>query len=101
MIANVVVLIFIGLMFYWWGIQGFFSAMLHLLTVIACGVIAFGLWEWLAERWLLGIFGPHGLGIALLAPFAVLLIVARVVIDRFVGRNVQFKGSINLICGGA
>ncbi|MEE9211609.1 MAG: CvpA family protein [Phycisphaeraceae bacterium] len=100
MLANVLIILFLALMAYWWGVQGFFSALLHLLLVIVCGAIAFALWEPLAEGLLLPAIGQLAWGVALLGPFALLLIISRTVMDMLVRKNVQFSHLINLICGG-
>ena len=41
-ILLVALVLFIG---YWWGNQGFFSSVLHLLCVIVAGGIALAVWE--------------------------------------------------------
>ena len=45
MILNIIVLVFVLLIGYWWANQGLFSAIIHLLCVIVAGAIALALWE--------------------------------------------------------
>ena len=49
---NFFVLAFVLFMAYWWGNQGFFSAVLHTAAVIIAGSLAFATWE----LWTYGVF---------------------------------------------
>lgn len=103
MFANILIILFLALMFYWWGLQGFFSALLHLLAVIVAGALAIALWEPLAY-WLLSTQSVATLfawGLSLLSLFVVLLLVLRVSMDKLVPKNVQFNQATNFVCGGA
>ena len=102
MFANILIILFLALMFYWWGLQGFFSALLHLLAVIVAGALAIALWEPLAY-WLLSTQSVATLfawGLSLLSLFAVILLVLRGAMDKLVPKNVQFNQVTNLVCGG-
>ena len=45
MLLNILVIVFILGMAYWWGIQGFFSGLLHCAVVITAGALALAIWE--------------------------------------------------------
>ena len=42
---NLLIIGLLGLITYWWGNQGLFSAILHLVCVVVAGAVALGLWE--------------------------------------------------------
>ena len=44
-ILDIIIIILIGLIAYWWANQGVLSSILHLVCVIAAGTIALGAWE--------------------------------------------------------
>ena len=45
MICNIVVLLFILFMAFWWGSQGGFNALVHLFAVIVAGALTFAFWR--------------------------------------------------------
>lgn len=89
---------------------GLFSALLALVCTIAAGAIAFGLWEPLTYGVLLkqvkpgtflgGLIEDTAFGVGLLVPFAVSLLVLRLVVDKIVSRNMRFGETLNF-AGGA
>lgn len=87
-----------------WGSRGFFSALIHLMCVIIAGAIAFGLWETIAYA-LLDAAGTRkwvidcAWGVSLAIPFAVILAVLRVAIDKALPFNTDLDGASNLIGG--
>ena len=102
MIVNGLVILFLVGMAYWWGfVQGMFSAVLHLLVVIVAGALALALWEPLVNGILLELLPHQAWGIGLIAPFALILLVFRIAIDKFVPGNMQFSNVINMVGGGA
>ena len=100
MVANILVLVFLALMTYWWGVQGVFYALLHLLTVILAGALALAIWEPLTVRWLLPRMPWYAWGVGLLGPFALFLILFRVSIDRLLKRSPQCGQLANVMVGG-
>lgn len=98
---NLMIIGLILLIAYWWANQGFFSAILHLVCVIAAGAIAFGVWELLVVRLLLkgGGFDNYAWGSTLLLVFAVSLVVLRVAMDKLVPGNVDLPRWVNMVCG--
>jgi hypothetical protein len=90
---------------YLWLIRGFFSALLHLICTIVAGAIAFAVWE-PAAYWLVANTDPHGIfagsawGIALAVPFAVALILLRLIVDALVPANAVLPTVPNYIGGG-
>jgi hypothetical protein len=87
---------------YWWANQGLFSALLHFVCVIVAGGIAFAIWEPLAVAMLSrGVLENYAWGIALLAPFALSLLLLRIASDRLVPDNVNFPQWANYTVGGA
>ncbi len=102
MVMNLLVVVFILLMAYWWSLQGLFSSWLHLGLLIVSGAIALAAWEPMAY-WLLGTgsFATiNAWGVALLAPFGVALILLRFATDKLVPKNMHFPDLANKI-GGA
>ncbi len=70
MLANLLLIGFLGFMGYWWGVvQGWFSAWLHLIATVVAASLALGLWEVIT----LGVLMPHvaenAWAIGLVAPF--------------------------------
>ncbi len=100
-VLNLLVLGLAALIAYWWASQGAFSALLHLLCVIAAGVLAFALWEPVAVKVLgMGALSNFAWGVGLLAPFALFLFVFRLATDRLVPANLNFPPTINYLVGG-
>lgn len=100
MILNFIILAFVLFMAYWWGNQGFFSAILHTAAVIIAGSLAFATWE----LWTVGVFmkmnPANAWGVGLLIPFVVYLQIFRISYDKLIKANVHFTTMINMICGG-
>lgn len=102
---NIIAILVVLGVTYLWLIRGFFSAFIHLLCVIVAGAIAFAVWEPLAF-WILGATDPHGIfagtawGVALGLPFAITLIVLRIVIDLLIPANAVIASGPNY-AGGA
>jgi hypothetical protein len=100
-VLNLLILGLAALIAYWWASQGAFSALLHLLCVIAAGVLAFAVWEPVAIKVLgMGALSNFAWGIGLLAPFALFLFVLRLATDRLVPANLNFPQSVNYLVGG-
>src|SRR5438477_11176095 len=101
-IAAVIIVLAVG---YIWLTRGFFSALLHMVCVIAAGAIAFAFWEPLAY-FLLGRFttnsGLQGViwAISLVLPFAAALALIRVGFDKMIPWNVAVNDIANYIGGG-
>ena len=92
---------------YAWVTRGFFSALLHMVCVIAAGAVAIGLWETAALAILNN--APGGFfafakdaawGLGLIAPFIVSLAVFRFVSDALVKVNAQVEDAFNYVGGG-
>jgi hypothetical protein len=108
MIFNILIAgIVLGLA-YAWMVRGFFSAFLHLLCVLIAGALAFAVWEPGAYL-LMGASPDSGLlsfvesgawGIALILPFAVFLLLFRLVADKVVRSNIKNAGAVDY-AGGA
>lgn len=103
---NIIAIVVVLGVTYLWLIRGFFSAFIHLLCTIVAGAVAFAVWE-PAAYWILGAVDPHGLvagsawGIALAVPFAVTLIVLRIVVDLLIPANAVIASAPNYVGGGA
>ena len=100
MIANVLVIVLLLGLAYWWSLQGLFSAWLHLLCVVAAGALAFALWEPLVTGFLIHRMPYHAWGVGLIAPFVLLLIGLRAGMDQVVTQNLYFDEWLNKL-GGA
>jgi hypothetical protein len=100
MLLNAFILLFILGIAYWQGIQGFFSALIHLVLVIVSGALAFAFWEPMAMGMLSGMATRFSWTLALIVPFFMYLLVLRFLFDKFVPANVDFSQLTNLIAGG-
>jgi len=101
MIFNIILIIFLLAMIYWWAMQGLFSALLHLAMVITAGALALALWEPLTHGLLLGFKPPVAWGLGLIVPFAALLIGLRYASDKLVPDNLHFTHLVDMLGGGA
>lgn len=99
-ILNILIILFIAGMAYWWSTQGLFSSMLHMVAVIVAGALAFAVWEVLAVDLFMGLSPLYAWPAGLLAPFLVFLLVIRLGLDKTIKGNVHFSTLINSI-GGA
>lgn len=93
---------------YLWLIRGFFSALLHLICVVAAGAVAFAAWEPISMAILKGsptkgfasFLGGMAFGVGLIVPFALSLFVFRVVLDKALPANAQAEKIWDVIGGG-
>lgn len=108
MIMNLIVIVLVLSIAYAWMIRGVFNAMIHMLCTIAAGAIAFAVWEKLAlmlinaspERGFFSFLESIAWGVALLVPFAVSLVVLRLITDKVIPNNIKNSTPINY-AGGA
>lgn len=100
MLLNLLIVAFILFFAYWLGLEGFFSALLHLGLVIVSGALAFALWEPISVGLLAGFMPRFAWAVGLIMPFVIFLLVSRVLMDKFVSANVDFSQLTNLIAGG-
>jgi hypothetical protein len=100
-ILNIFIILLILLIGYWWGNQGLFSAILHLLCVIAAGALAFAFWEVVTVNMLLrgNRFDDYAWGISLLGMFTVFLLGLRLASDYGIKSNVSLPDWANLTFG--
>ncbi len=101
-LLNILIVVFILAMGYWWWLQGLFSSFLHLLAVIIAGAMSFAVWEIVAQMLLnMGELGAQFAWFAgLLLPFGIILIIIRVATDKIVRGNLQILHLVSSI-GGA
>ncbi len=100
-------LLFLALTWIWMN-RGFFNALMHLLCTIGAAAIAFAVWEPLAmmligmtpERGFLTILGYIAWGVSLLVPFALSLLLLRLIADKAVAMNVKPISAVNYAGGG-
>jgi hypothetical protein len=90
-ILNVLCLLGVLLIAYWWGNQGLFSAFIHLLCVITAGAIAFAVWEPLTLGLFMkgSAFDRYAWAFALVGTFALTLAVLRVATNKLIPANVK------------
>lgn len=100
MILNILVLLFVVFMVYWWSGQGAFSSLLHLILTVCAALLALAVWEPLAIA-LLGLIPEYAWGVALLVPFGVGLLLLRVLFDRTLVGNLNFHPNVDRLMGGA
>lgn len=101
MLINIALVVFLIFVTYWWSQQGLFSGLMHLISVIIAGSLAFALWEPLSMM-LIGwaSAGRFAWGLALIVPFVFWLLVIRVAYDTLVKANMHFHAYMDL-GGGA
>jgi hypothetical protein len=76
-------LLVVLLIAYWWGNQGAFDALIHLIAVIIAGALALALWEPVTHAFLLTpATSEYGWGLSLGVMFIALLAILRIVIDK-------------------
>ncbi len=104
MILNVLVILTIALVGYIWSVRGFFSGLLHLMSVIAAGAIAFGLWETAAYAILNNTTSQFAIdaawAVGLAVPFAVSVAVLSTLFTTVVRANVIVSDAVNYAGGG-
>lgn len=106
MLLNIIVILFLLAMAYWWSTQGLFSAMLHLVMVIVAGAMALAMWEPIVFLMLrlpevvLENLRYYVWGLGLLLPFLVLLGLLRTLGDKMIRGNVHIHGTVSQIGGG-
>lgn len=102
MFANTLILAFICLMAWWWGLaHGFFSAFLHLWLTIIAAVLAVALWEPLVLGLLIRTIPNYAWGVGLLGPFIAWLVVLRIAAALLVPSGIELGPGVNAIGGGA
>ncbi|MBX3358037.1 MAG: CvpA family protein [Phycisphaeraceae bacterium] len=98
-----VILVTLGIA-YIWASRGFFSALVHLVCTVIAGAVAFGVWEPLAVLWLGNTTDASYIGLAwgvcLALPFAIVLSLLRLGIDRLLPANTDLDSVSNLVGGG-
>ena len=108
MFMNILIIVFVLGISYAWMIRGMFSSLLHLLCVIVAGALAFAFWEPLAllligmspERGFLSFIESIAWGTALVLPFAIELLLLRLITDRAVSGNISNNKVVDYIGGG-
>jgi len=100
-IFNIVLIGLVGLIAYWWANQGLFSAILHLVCVVAAGAIALAFWEPVTVGFLLrgSGFDSYAWGVSLIGMFAITLLVLRVIMDKVIPANVKVPHWANFAFG--
>ncbi len=101
MIVNIVCLLMVLLIGYWWANQGLFSAIIHLLCVITAGALALAVWEPLTVGLLLkgSFFDHYAWAFSLLGTFVVALLILRLATNKLVPANMDFPRWANLVFG--
>jgi hypothetical protein len=100
-IFNLIVVLLVGLIGYWWANQGVFSALLHLVCVVVAGAIALAFWEPLTVNVLLRgtAFDDYAWGVSLIGLFVVSLFALRVAVDKLVPSNINLPTWANMVFG--
>lgn len=101
MILNIVLIVFVLSMAMMWSTYGLFSALLHLGLVIVAGSLAFALWEPLAYGVFFKFLPTGAWGVSLLGSFVVVLLLLRVVTDKFVRGTLKVHRLADQVGGGA
>lgn len=100
-VFNLIVIAVVVLIAYWWANQGLFSAILHLLCVIAAGAIALSLWEPVTVNYMLrgSGFDDFAWGLSLVGMFVVILLILRVATNKLIPANVAVPSWANWAFG--
>lgn len=100
-VINLIIVAMVLLIAYWWANQGVFSAIIHLICVIAAGAVALAFWEPITVGMLLGGGGFDGYawGVSLVVTFVLTLFVLRLASNRLVPANVHLPHWANLAFG--
>ena len=97
---NILILLILAIMAWWWTSQGLFSGFIHLVCTIFAGAIALALWEPLVYGFLLSRMPEYAWGVGLLVPFAAALLLARTIADKTVPGNLSFHNIPDAVGGG-
>lgn len=100
-VLNIVIVLIVGAIAYWWANQGLFSALLHMLCVIAAGAVALALFEPLTVGLFLrgGWFDDYAWGVTLVGLFVFSLLIFRIISDMTIRANVNFPNWANFAIG--
>lgn len=102
MITNVLLILFLALMAYVWAtFQGFFTALIQLIIVVAAGALALAMWEPLTLNFFFDPFGDYAWGLGLLGPFLFLIIALRAIFSQVITRSVSFLSVFDTVGGAA
>ncbi len=97
---NLIVLLFVIGVAYFYSVQGLFSALLHLVLMLIAGSLALAAWEPLTINFLIERMPEMAWGVGLLAPFVIILLILRLVCDKLILGNLDFNYLGNSIGGG-
>lgn len=81
--------------------EGLFSSLVMTVLTICCAAFAFGSYEWLATKYLAGLWQPdlaHPISLAVL--FGVPLLIFRLICDKFIRRSCLLPSLVDKIGGG-
>ncbi len=101
MILNILVIITVLGIGYLWAARGFFSALLHMVAVLASGAIAFGLWETAAYAILRGTSSQYAIDTAWAAGLAGTFVVSLVLISTMLTATVRANVAVSTVANYA
>lgn len=101
MLFTLIIIVLVAAIAYFHYIQGFFSATLSAICAIFAAVLAFGYHETVVSMLLAGRVADYAHGMVLVALFAALYTILRLVFDSFVPGNVQVPLFVDKIGAGA
>ncbi len=111
MIFSALTILMVLLLAFIWANRGFYSALIHMACTIVAGAIAFAVWEPLGntlvnaspQRGIMSALEGVAWGLALAAPFAISLVLLRLVMDQILARNIIVSTAANYagasVCG--
>lgn len=108
MFMNLLVVAFVLIIAYAWMVRGVFSAMLHAISALVAGVIAFAVWEPLSlmligmspDRGFLSFLESVAWGVSLVVPFSLAFLFLRLVSDKVVPNNIKNNTMVDYAGGG-
>src|SRR5687768_6561586 len=100
MIFSIIIILAIGLVAYLHYVQGLLTGLISAVLAIFAAMMALAYYEPMAEAMSGGKFNDASQGVCLLAIFALVYLIGRVVFDKFVPGNVRLPHLFDAI-GGA
>ncbi len=109
MFMNLIAVALVLIIGFVWMNRGIFNSMLHALCAFVAGAIAFAVWEPLAvmlvnaspERGFFSFLEGIAWGVALIIPFAVVMLLLRLTMDKLIPNNIKNSSTVDRIGGAA
>ena len=100
MIFSIIVILLVGVIGYFYFVQGFFTAAFSAVAATLAGVLALSYYEPLTAKLFQNKFVDSGNAVALIGIFAISFIVLRVLFDKLIPGNIRLQSTVDR-AGGA